>query len=240
MSISRSLSDLQSEIRNECLAAGRDPESVRLLLATKTVEPARIAEALKAGHRLLGENKVQELKRKFTELEPLQPEWHFIGHLQSNKVKDILPHIQMLHSLDRMSLVKELNRRLLDQGRTLDVLVQVNSSNEASKFGLPPEAVADFVEALKGYPTLKVKGLMTLALFSSDEYRVRECFQKMKRLFEELKGDRFTHVEMKELSMGMSSDYKWAIAEGATLLRVGTKVFGQRPYPDSYYWPEEK
>lgn len=237
MTIAEKLKELQTEINGICASVGRDPKEVKVLLATKTVEPARIMEAINAGYRLLGENKVQELKAKAEPLAAANPEWHFIGHLQTNKVKDVLPHIKVLHSLDRLSLAEELHKKLSQQGKTLEVLVQVNSSNEESKFGLPPEEIIPFTKQLKDFPTLKVKGLMTLALFASEEEKVRPCFKIMKSLFDQLKAENLPHAEMKELSMGMSGDYKTAIEEGATILRVGTKIFGHRQYPDTHYWP---
>lgn len=222
-----------------CLHAGRQPSDVRLLLATKTVLPDRIKAAFAAGETLLGENKVQELRDKFEALGDVPHEKHFIGHLQTNKIKDVLKYgVSCIQSLDRLSLAEKLDQRLRNAGRTMDVLAQVNTSGEASKFGLQPAEVPNFVRELAKFPTLRVKGLMTIGLFSSDAEKTRPCFRLLRELRDAVRAMNLPQVAMQELSMGMSGDLEVAIEEGATLIRVGTAIFGERVHPDSYYWPE--
>lgn len=239
LTIQNNLKLVQERILQACIAAGRNPATVRLLLATKTVSAARIRVALAAGVNLLAENKLQELKAKHEDLQDLAPVHHFIGHLQSNKIKELLRYnVSCLQSLDRLDLAVKLNGRLLAAGKTMDVLLQVNSSGEASKFGVHPYEAEALLRGLSALPALRVKGLMTIGLFSAEEDRVRACFRRMRLLREELMTLAIPNVELQELSMGMSGDLELAIAEGATIVRVGTAVFGARMYPDSYYWNE--
>ncbi|WP_298717391.1 YggS family pyridoxal phosphate-dependent enzyme [Chitinophaga sp.] len=234
-----SLAAINARITAACESAGRNPGDVRLLLATKTVPAARIRLALEAGQTLIAENKVQELKEKFAELENISHENHFIGHLQTNKIKDLLKYnVTCLQSLDRLELAEKLHQRLLLENKVMEVLIQVNTSGEDSKFGVHPAEAVALTRAVAGLKTLKVKGLMTIGLFSADTVKVRDCFRLLRNLRDEIAAQQMVGVEMKELSMGMSGDLETAIAEGATIVRVGTAVFGQRPTPDSYYWNE--
>lgn len=222
-----------------CQRAGRDPARVRLLPVSKTVPEERIRLAYAAGCRQLGENKVQEAHGKWEAMATDLPDlrWSIIGHLQSNKAKYVARFASEFHALDRLSLAETLDRRLQQEGRALDVLVQVNTSGEDSKFGLAPEAVHDFVRQLPAFSSLRVRGLMTLALFSSDVERVRQCFVLLRQLREQLRQDAPDGIAMDELSMGMSGDFEIAIEEGATIVRVGQAIFGARATPDAYYWP---
>lgn len=225
---------LKEKVLKACVKANRSPEEVRILLATKTVSLDRIAMALENDMNIVGENKVQEFLSKyegFISL-PHPPEMHFIGHLQTNKVKDICNKIDLLHSLDRVSLLKELDKRLQ---KKLNVLVQVNTSNEASKYGLHPDEVLSFMKEALTYKSIEIKGFMTLAELANDKEVSRRCFSKLRSIKE--KAENSFGLKFPELSMGMSSDFEVAIEEGATMIRVGTSVFGQRQYPDSYYWP---
>lgn len=230
------LAAVQQRINKACREHQRDPGTVKLLLATKTVPAERIRTAVLAGFRLSGENKVQELRDKAPALADLQTERHFIGHLQTNKVKEVLRHVSCIQSVDRLELVQELDKRLQAAGRQLDILVQVNTSYESSKFGLAPEAVAGFVKQVSRYDTLNLKGLMTIGLFDADAEKVRPSFLMLKSIQQNLQEQGAGLLQ--ELSMGMSGDLETAIAEGATIIRVGTAVFGQRHYPDQYYWNE--
>ncbi len=224
-----------------CVRVGRRPEEVRLLLATKTVPPERIKTAIEAGVGLIGENKVQELRDKYADLQGVEHEKHLIGHLQSNKIKDVLKYgVSCIQSVDRISLAEKLDRRLRYEGKTMDVLVQVNTSGEESKFGVRPEEAMDLVSAIARYPSLQIKGLMTIGLFSAEDEKVRECFKLLKKIQLAIQQLAIPNVAMQELSMGMSGDMEIAIQEGATLIRVGTAIFGERIHPDSYYWPERK
>ena len=238
--IIHNLNVILKRIENACINAGRNPKEVKLLLATKTVDPERIKIALQAGQTLIAENKVQEVKEKYEDLKNIPHTSHFIGHLQTNKIKDILKYgVQCVQSVDRLDLAEKLHQKLLAEEREMDILIQVNTSNEESKFGVSPENTLDLVKEISTLSTLKIKGLMTIGLFSSDEERVRTCFQLLKSLQQKITNLNLPNVEMKELSMGMSGDLEIAIQEGATIVRVGTAIFGERIYPDSYYWNEQ-
>lgn len=230
---------VQNRINLACQKSGRRPEEVKLLLATKTVEPERIKIAFDAGYTLIAENKIQELKDKFEELKESEHVSHFIGHLQSNKIKELLRYeVTCLESLDRLSLAEKLQKRLEFEDKHLDVFIQVNTSGEESKFGVHPDQAIDLIQAVSRLDRLHIKGLMTIGLFSSEAEKVRLCFQLLKKLQEQIIAAQIPGVEMKDLSMGMSGDLEIAIEEGATIVRVGTAVFGERIYPDTYYWNE--
>ncbi|UFH32912.1 YggS family pyridoxal phosphate-dependent enzyme [Chryseobacterium sp. C-71] len=239
--ILHNLEIINNRIKNACEKAGRNVDEVKLLLATKTVSAERIKIALENGQTLIAENKVQELKEKHKDLKSFPHENHFIGHLQTNKIIDILKYdVRCLQSLDRFELAMKLHQKLSAEGKTMDVLIQVNTSDEESKFGIHPDSAIDLIEKVSKFHTLKIKGLMTIGLFSVETENVRQCFKILKNLQEEIIQQNIANVEMKELSMGMSSDLETAIEEGSTIVRVGTAVFGARIYPDSYYWDEGK
>ncbi|WP_343686631.1 YggS family pyridoxal phosphate-dependent enzyme [Chryseobacterium gleum] len=239
--ILHNLAAINERIKKACEQSGRNTDDVKLLLATKTVPPDRIKIALENGYTLIAENKVQELKEKYEDLKGIPHESHFIGHLQTNKIKDILKYdVTCVQSLDRLELAEKLHQRLLAENRTMDVLIQVNTSNEESKFGVNPDQAIELTRKISNYSTLKIKGLMTIGLFSAETDKVRACFKILKNLQQDIIRENIPNVEMKELSMGMSGDLETAIEEGATIVRVGTAVFGARIYPDSYYWDEGK
>ncbi|MCP1299316.1 YggS family pyridoxal phosphate-dependent enzyme [Chryseobacterium sp. S0630] len=239
--ILHNLTLINDRIKKACEQSERNRNEVRLLLATKTVSAERIKIALENGQTLIAENKVQELKEKYEELKDIPHENHFIGHLQTNKIKDILKYgVTCIQSLDRLELAEKLHQKLLAENRTMDVLIQVNTSNEESKFGVDPDEAIELTRKISHYSTLKIKGLMTIGLFSAETGKVRVCFKILKKLQQDIITENIPNVEMKELSMGMSGDLETAIEEGATIVRVGTAVFGTRIYPDSYYWDEGK
>lgn len=232
------LAAVHARIQAACERAGRDPLEVRLLPVSKTMDESRIRLAYAAGCRLLGENKVQEALRKWegtTDLTDLR--WSVIGHLQTNKAKVVARFASEFQALDSLRVAEALDRRLQAEGRSLDVFVQVNTSGEPSKYGLPPEEAAAFVRAMPAFTALRVRGLMTLALFSSEAVRVRQCFVLLRSLREQLRQDAPAGIALDELSMGMSGDFEIAIEEGATVVRVGQAIFGARALPDSHYWP---
>ncbi|TAM09177.1 MAG: YggS family pyridoxal phosphate-dependent enzyme [Nevskiaceae bacterium] len=232
------LQDVHTRIDAACRRAGRDPATVRLLPVTKTVSEARLRNAYAAGVHTMGENKVQEAHRKWQAMGDLPGlKWAIIGHLQTNKVKDVAEFAAEFQALDNLRVAEALDRRLQARGRALDVLVQVNTSHEEQKYGLAPDAVEAFVKQLPAFSSLRVRGLMTLALFSPDPARVRPCFVKLRALREQLRQTAPDGIDMDELSMGMSGDFELAIEEGATIVRVGQAIFGARKTPDSYYWP---
>ncbi len=234
----RHLAAVHARIENACQRAGRDPASIRLLPVSKTMDEASIRLAHAAGLRFLGENKVQEAYRKWETMSDLVDlQWSIIGHLQTNKAKLVARFASEFRALDSLRVAEELDRRLQAEGRAMDVFVQVNTSGEASKFGLEPDAVAGFLRGMPAFSALRVRGLMTLALFSSEASRVRECFILLRSLRDRLRQETDIGISLNELSMGMSGDFEIAIEEGATVVRVGQAIFGARAVPDSHYWP---
>ena len=230
--ITANLARINARIAAACAACGRDPASVRLLPVSKTVPAERLHYAYAAGIRLLGENKAYDKWQALTALEGLQ--WAVIGHLQSNKVKYVARFAAEFQALDSLAIAESLDRRLQQEGRSLDVFVQVNTSDEPQKYGIAPDAAAAFIRALPQYSSLRLRGLMTLALFSDDKDAVRRCFIRLRELRDSLQQQ---NPAVAELSMGMSGDFELAIAEGATTVRVGQAIFGARRTPDSEYWP---
>lgn len=237
--IVENLAYIHNRIKMVCESSGRAESDVRLLLATKTVAPERIKIALDCGETLIGENKIQELRDKDSELNDYPVERHFIGHLQTNKIKDVLKYASCIQSVDRLDLAQKLDQRLLYEGRSIDILVQVNTSFEDSKFGVAPDEAINLIKHIALYDTLNIKGLMTIGILSSDNESVRKCFRLLKEIQLKTIAENINRVDMNVLSMGMSGDFEAAIEEGSTMLRVGTSVFGSRIYPDSFYWNEQ-
>ena len=232
------LTVVRARIVAACRISGREPDDVRLLPVSKTVDEARIRMAYAAGCRWLGENKAQEAYAKWEAMADLKDlRWSAIGHLQTNKAKLVAQFASEFQALDSLRVAAALDRRLQILGRELDVLVQVNSSGEPSKYGLPPDEVLPFLQELPAFGALRVRGLMTLAALSDDTARIRECFVRMRRLRERVVQDAPQTADIRELSMGMSGDYTLAVEEGATVVRVGQAIFGARATPDSDYWP---
>ncbi|QGZ61121.1 YggS family pyridoxal phosphate-dependent enzyme [Paraburkholderia acidisoli] len=234
----RNLATVQARIEAACARVGRDSRDVRLLPVSKTKPEASLRLAYAAGCRMLGENRPQEAHRKWEALGDLTDlRWSVIGHLQTNKAKLVAQCAAEFQALDSLRVAEALERRLQTEGRALDVFVQVNTSGEASKYGLAPGDVAAFLRALSAFPALRVRGLMTLAMLSADSARVRQCFVRLRELRERLRNEAPAGITLDELSMGMSGDYEIAIEEGATVVRVGQAIFGARSTPDSAYWP---
>ncbi|WYX09241.1 YggS family pyridoxal phosphate-dependent enzyme [Achromobacter xylosoxidans] len=232
------LAAIHARMDAACRRVGRDPAGVRLLPVSKTMDESRIRLAHAAGCRLLGENKIQEAHRKWQNTADLPGlRWSVIGHLQTNKAKLMAQFASEFQALDSLRLAEALDRRLQAEGRALDVYVQVNTSGEPSKYGLAPDDVAAFIQALPAFSSLRVRGFMTLALFSSEAERVRQCFVLLRGLRDRLRQDAPAGISLDELSMGMSGDFEIAIEEGATVVRVGQAIFGARALPDSHYWP---
>ena len=231
----KNLDELERRIELACAKAGRPRSDVRLLPVSKTVPSAIVRIASELGLGEFGENKVQEAERKAHDLADQSLKWSIIGHLQTNKVKSMISFASEFHALDSLRLADALQARLTAQHRRLDVFVQVNTSGEASKYGLPPNEAEEFVLRLTDYPALIPRGFMTLAVLSGEADRVRECFKLLRRLRDALH-DR-TSWAPKLLSMGMTSDFEIAIEEGADIIRVGQAIFGPRPTEDGHYWP---
>lgn len=236
--LQENLTQINNRIREACQRASRNRNEVRLLLATKTVEAERVQQVLDLGESLIGENKVQELKEKCSLYKNPTPEVHFIGHLQSNKIKEVIKWANCIESIDRLSLAEKLNNRLEFEQRKIDIFIQVNTSYEESKFGVAPEKAIDLIRSVSALKNLNIKGLMTIGLFSTEPEKVRKCFQLLKKIQVEANALQISGVTLNELSMGMSGDLEIAIEEGATIVRVGTAIFGKRIHPDSYYWNE--
>lgn len=238
--ILKNLKEIIGRIEIACINSKRNPNEVKLLLATKTVTAENIRVALQSGQTLIGENKVQEIKEKYEALKDVPHEKHFIGHLQTNKIKDILKYdVSCVQSLDRLDLAEKLHYRLALENKQLDVFIQVNTSDEESKFGIHPANTIELVKQIAELNTLKIKGLMTIGLFSAETEKVRACFKLLKTIQQKIIAENIPNVAINELSMGMSGDLETAIEEGSTMVRVGTAIFGKRIYPDSYYWNEK-
>lgn len=230
MSIAENLSNIQNKIKAAALKAGRDPASVRLVAVSKTQPPAAIDEAALAGQLLFGENYVQELTAKAKEV--AQPvEWHYIGGLQTNKVKYLAGLVTMVHSVDRISLAQEIDRQWGRIGKCCDILIQVNIACETTKCGTSSAELIELVRTAAKLPHIRIRGLMTMPPFFDDPEAARPYFRELKRLAGEIAAQDLPGVEMQELSMGMSGDFAVSIEEGATLVRIGSAIFGERYYP---------
>ena len=235
------IAQIRKRITEAAISVGRNPEEIKLLLATKTVSAENIKVALHSGEQIIGENKAQEIKSKYDELLDVPHQKHFIGHLQTNKIKELLRYdVTCIQTIDRLDLAQKLQARLELEKKEMDVFIQVNTSNEESKFGVAPDGAIELTKQVSELPNIHIKGLMTIGLFSAEEAKVRVCFKLLKDLQQQIATLNLTGVEMDELSMGMSHDLEFAIEEGSTMVRVGTAIFGQRIYADSYYWNENK
>lgn len=219
-------------------ACGRRPEDVRLLLATKTVPPERILVALRDGSTLIGENRAQELTEKADALSVVPHEAHFIGHLQKNKINQVLRYASCVQSIDSVTLADQVATRIAADRAPLEVFVQVNTSAEDSKYGCAPADALPLARHVGSLPQLRLRGFMTIGLFSDDAVAVRASYRRLREVRDEVLAASLPGSEnARELSMGMSGDLDLAIEEGATMVRVGTAVFGVRPTSDTYYWP---
>lgn len=219
------LAAVRARIAGACREAGRDPAEVTLLPVSKTFGADVVREAVVLGERRFGENKVQEIQAKATELAADALDWVVIGHLQTNKAKAVAAYAAEVQSLDRLDLAVALDKALQAQGRGIDVLVQLKTSGEDTKSGLVPEALPGFLEELKAFASLRVRGLMTLAEASDDEAVVRRCFADLRQWRDRA---RDAGHDLPRLSMGMSGDFALAIAEGSTEVRIGSAIFGAR------------
>ena len=228
--IRENIESIRKRIADAAKRAGRDVDDIKLIAVTKTVDVDKVLEAIAAGALDAGENKPQELARKYEVLGD-KIRWHQIGSLQTNKVKYIIDKVCMIHSLDREGLAEEIDKRANKAGRVIDCLVQVNISGEESKHGMSREEVEPFVRLVADkYPNIKIKGLMTMAPFDAEKDEIRKVFRDLKELSDEINNMNIENVEMKEISMGMTNDFEIAVEEGATMVRVGTAIFGKRNY----------
>ncbi len=227
MSIIDNLKSVKERIAKAALRSGRKPEDVKLIAVTKTISTERIEEAIKAGVSIIGENRIQEAMIKHSKIK-LPVTWHLIGHLQRNKVNKALEITEFIHSIDSIRLAEAISKRALTLNKIINILLEVNTSGEESKFGFVPDKVRKILPELAQLKGIKICGLMTIGAFLPDPEDVRPCFILLRKLNEELKKLNIEGVELEHLSMGMSNDFEIAIEEGATLVRVGTAIFGIR------------
>jgi PLP dependent protein len=228
MSFAENLAQIETRIAEACARSGRERDSVLLLAVSKGMPPELVSEAVNAGQLLFGENKVQEAKAKIPQC-PSRARWHMIGHLQSNKCRDTVQLFDMVQSVDSLALAQELNKWADKIGKKLPVLLEVNVAGEATKFGFKPEAVLEQLREINALPRVELHGLMAIAPWTPESEKVRPVFRRLRELksaCEEKLGAPLPH-----LSMGMSGDFEVAIEEGATVVRIGTALFGTRPKP---------
>ena len=227
-SIRVNLTAVQERIASAARRCGRDPAEITLVAVTTTFPAETIRAAIRAGVTDIGENRVQEARDKFPDLQTGTVQRHLIGHLQRNKVKYALKFFDMIQSVDSLKLAEEINARSANSGQKMHVLIQVNTSDEDQKSGCTPEAAFSLLKAIDRLPNLISRGFMTIALYSDDPARVKPCFQQLKQLYEDALSLPLENARIDTLSMGMSSDFELAIAEGATMIRVGSAIFGAR------------
>ena len=223
------LENVEKEILNSCIKSNRNFSDVTLIAVSKTKPVETLQEAYNLGVRIFGENKVQELVDKYEAL-PSDIHWHMIGHLQRNKVKYIIDKVECIHSVESLRLAETIEKEASKHNLIMDVLVEVNIAREESKFGLMPEEVEVFIKEISKFPHLRVKGLMTIAPFVDNPEENRPVFKALKKLSVDIAAKNIDNVSMNVLSMGMTNDYQIAIEEGATMVRVGTGIFGERNY----------
>lgn len=227
--IENNINNVLNNIKEACKKSNRNPEEVKLIAVTKTIDVERINEVLKTGIDAIGENKVQEIMEKYDKIE-YNPQWHLIGHLQTNKVKYIIDKVDLIHSLDSLRLAEEINKRAKKVNRVMDVLIQINIANDGAKFGIGYNEINDFIDEIASFDNIRVQGLMSIVPYASNTEEVRPYFRKMKEIFDSLKNSTYENINMNYLSMGMTNDYVVAIEEGSNMVRVGTGIFGERDY----------
>jgi PLP dependent protein len=231
--LKENLENILNRIQITAINCGRNPESIRLVAVTKTVPANRIKDAIQAGVAIFGENYLQEARDKIRELSAYPVSWHFIGTLQSNKAKFVVKLFDMIHSVDSVKLAMEINKQAEKIGKIQDILIQVNVAGEAQKSGVSPEQAIEMLTEISRFKNISVKGLMTMPPYFNDPERVRPFFKQLRQLRDKLQ-KKFSdpssagHIGLDELSMGMTGDFEAAIHEGATLVRIGTAIFGER------------
>ncbi len=228
MSIKENIEDINRRIAAAAEKSGRKREDVLLLAVSKTVDIPRMKEALLAGLSEFGENKPQEINRKYFEIDNVK--WHQIGHLQTNKVKYIIDKVCLIHSLDSLKLAEEISKRAKASDITMDVLIEINIAGEESKHGIAPEQAEELALEVSRLDNIRVCGLMTVAPFVENSEENRVHFARMRKLFVDIRDKNYNNIDMRYLSMGMTNDYEVAIEEGANIVRIGTGIFGARDY----------
>jgi pyridoxal phosphate enzyme (YggS family) len=227
--IKQNLEKVRTKISEAAIKSGRNPEDVLLVVVTKTRSAEEVREAIDAGVTDIGENRAQELIGKVPQISE-DVNWHMIGHLQTNKINKVLPVVRMIQSVDSLKLAKNISKRCVRDGMTMDVLVEVNTSRESSKFGINPTNALNVVKEMQPLAGITIKGLMTVAEFLENPEQVRPCFIELRRIRDEIADQNWEGISMEHLSMGMTNDYEVAIEEGATIVRIGTAIFGPREY----------
>lgn len=227
--VTENLKKVEEKIEKACSRSGRNREDVTLIAVSKTKPIEMIEEAMKSDIIVFGENKVQELVKKQETL-PKHLQWHMIGHLQRNKVKQLVGKVTRIHSVDSLRLAEQIQNDYGKQGETADILIEVNVAREESKFGLMPEETEEVIRKIAIFPNIRVRGLMTIAPFVENPEENRPHFRNLKKLLVDINAKNIDNINMTELSMGMTGDYEVAIEEGATFVRVGTGIFGNRIY----------
>ncbi len=227
--IEQNIKDIWSRIKTAAEKSGRGAGEIKLVAVSKTVEPERINQAIRCGIDIIGENRVQEAEAKFKQITE-KVEKHLVGHLQTNKAKKAVELFDFIQSVDSVRIAEEISRRASEKGKLMDVLVEVNTSAEETKFGIEPDHALPLIETISKLEGIKIKGLMTIGLFSDNPEDTRPCFKKLKALFDNIKSANVHNVEMRYLSMGMTSDFEVAIEEGSNMVRVGTGIFGPRAH----------
>lgn len=221
---------IEERIAEAAIKSGRSREDITFLSATKTVSPELINYAISLGLKYIGENRVQELLSKYDAYNLNDATLHFIGHLQTNKVKQIVDKVSMIQSVDSVKLAKEISKQSVTKGINTDILVEINIGNEENKSGVLPEQAEDLLWEISKMDNIFVKGLMTIPPICENEQKIRKYFHKMHNIFIDISGKKIDNISMEVLSMGMSSDYYEAISEGATMVRIGSSLFGERNY----------
>ncbi len=219
---------VQAKITQAAHRVGRDPAEIQIVAVSKTVAVPQILTAIHAGVKILGENRVQEARHKYQQLGKIV-HWHLVGHLQTNKVKNALEVFEVIHSVDSFHLAEEINRRCHTLSKTVEILVEVKTSDENTKYGVAPERCEELIGQIAMLPNIKIIGLMTVGKWSPVEVETRHCFQRLAALRDQIQHQHLPGVNLHHLSMGMSGDFVWAIEEGATMVRIGTAIFGARP-----------
>lgn len=235
--IKERIEHIKANINAACARSGRDPSEVKLIIVTKSASFEAIEQVIRLGYTELGENRVQQLKKIYVQAEellranagepgfPRKVNWHMIGHLQRNKVRQILPLVTAVHSIDTLRLAEEINAAAVKMGICPDVLLEINTSQEPQKYGVSVGAAPHLAEQIESLPNIRLVGLMTMGPLTRNKDEIRECFVRARELFVEIRGERDVGKNFTELSMGMSSDYEIAVEEGATILRIGSAVF---------------
>jgi len=226
-SVEENIRNIRTRIEKAAEKTGRNKEDIKLVAVTKTVEVERIKEAINCGIEIIGENRVQEAESKFVHITE-KVEKHLVGHLQTNKAKKAVELFDFIQSVDSQHIAQEISRKVSLMGKVMEVLVEINTSGEKSKFGIDPGQALSFVKSISNLEGIKIKGLMTIGLFSDNPEDTRPCFKKLKTIFDQMKRESLPNVEMKHLSMGMTNDFEIAIQEGSNMVRIGTGIFGSR------------